>query len=519
MSSQADTPQYPLRFNDSEVKGGFTVVFIVWHSLAVLAGGHILADAFSREWSVQLANIVPGTTDRVSTVTSGVLDRIFHIRTKHASGTFKLAFLASLAFMALTQLAPGTISAATTIISVPTTFPVARQVSQIDNSNFQQFLTTIERANLIVRLEKIELTPFGFKLPANTLISLLPPRDKFNETLEYNTDIVEFHHNCRWEAPSIVNASDLSISAAGQIWSTQLILGGQDQTRAGMPHNTQMMDVLMTLVFSGSSISPLSLTTVPIMMNTSTSAYLFIGGNSSFFNSTTSPRARFAINLDNLPATYMEQGVGVTRSSDIPLVGPLATVLLCDAQPKISGGRVRLDIDGTVNVMSSGQPSDGSFPLTAANLIFSNAFQDTLVELEFLEVFNLVNNVAADMFMTNSSVDWSVAEDIAPLDVVSINENVDTFMSSAAKAFIDGYRKVGTSAEPTFDLASVPGLMEEQQLALTTSKELLIVTVVLDVIITALLFTLVRSASTWKGYPLNLANFFRLLEEGYTQER
>ena len=254
-------------------------------------------------------------------------------------------------------------------------------------------------------------------------------------------------------------------------------------------------------------------------MNTSTSAYLFIGGNSSFFNSTTSPRARFAINLDNLPATYMEQGVGVTRSSDIPLVGPLATVLLCDAQPKISGGRVRLDIDGTVNVMSSGQPSDGSFPLTAANLIFSNAFQDTLVELEFLEVFNLVNNVAADMFMTNSSVDWSVAEDIAPLDVVSINENVDTFMSSAAKAFIDGYRKVGTSAEPTFDLASVPGLMEEQQLALTTSKELLIVTVVLDVIITALLFTLVRSASTWKGYPLNLANFFRLLEEGYTQER
>ena len=231
----------PLRFNDSEVKGGFTVVFIVWHSLAVLAGGHILADAFSREWSVQLANIVPGTTDRVSTVTSGVLDRIFHIRTKHASGTFKLAFLASLAFMALTQLAPGTISAATTIISVPTTFPVARQVSQIDNSNFQQFLTTIERANLIVRLEKIELTPFGFKLPANTLMSLPPPSSDSNRTLEYNTDIVEFHHNCHWEAPSIVNASGLSISAAGQIWSTELILGGQGQARAGMLHDMQMM--------------------------------------------------------------------------------------------------------------------------------------------------------------------------------------------------------------------------------------------------------------------------------------
>jgi len=230
-----------LRFSDSEVKGGFTVVFIVWHSLAVLAGGHILADAFSREWSVQLANIVPGTTDRVSTVTSGVLDRIFHIMTKHASGTFKLAFLASLAFMALTQLAPGTINASTTIISVPTTVPVARQVSQIDNNNLQQFFTTMERANLIVRLEKIELTPFGFKLPANTLMSLPPPRDKFNETLAYNTDIVEFHHNCRWEAPSIVNTSSLSIYAAGKIWSTDVIFGNQGQTRPGMLHDRQMM--------------------------------------------------------------------------------------------------------------------------------------------------------------------------------------------------------------------------------------------------------------------------------------
>jgi len=280
-----------------------------------------------------------------------------------------------------------------------------------------------------------------------------------------------------------------------------------------------MMDVLTTLLFSGSSISPLYLTTVPIMMNTSTSAYLFIGGNSSFHDNTTSPAARFAINLDNLPATYMEQGVGVIRGSDIRVVGPLASVLLCDAQPKISRGHVRLENDGSVNITSSGQPSDGSFPSTTANLIFSNAFQDALVELEVFEVLNLVNNIAADMFMTNSSIDWNNAEDIAPLDLPSINKSVDDFMSSAAKAFIDGYRKVGTSAEPTFDLASVPGLMEEQQLALTTSKELLIVTVVLDVIITALSFTLVRSASTWKGYPLNLANFFRLLEEGYTQER
>ena len=174
------------------------------------------------------------------------------------------------------------------------------------------------------------------------------------------------------------------------------------------------------------------------MMNTSTSAYLFTGGNSSFYNSTTSPRSRFAINLDDLPAAFVEQGVGVTRASDILLVAPLASVLLCDAQPKISGGHVRLQNDGTVNVIFSGQPPNGSFPSTVANLIFSNAFQDALVELEFFEVANFVNNITADMFMTNNSTDWNNAQDIAPFDIPSINKNVDAFMSSVAKAFING---------------------------------------------------------------------------------
>ena len=227
-----------LGFSDSKIKGSFTIIFIVWHSLAVFAGGKIAIDAFSREWSVQSEHMVPGTTDRVSTIDSGLIDRTSHSVSKHASSTFRFAFLASLALMALGQLAPGTISI--TAIAVPVAVPVARQISQINN-NVQQFLTATTRANLIVRLERLELTPFGFKLPANTLMSLPPPSSQSNRTLEYNTDIVEFHHSCRWEAPSIVSETGLSISAAGQIWSTDLILGSQGQTRAGMFHNRQLM--------------------------------------------------------------------------------------------------------------------------------------------------------------------------------------------------------------------------------------------------------------------------------------
>jgi len=95
--------------------------------------------------------------------------------------------------MVLVHLAPGTIS--TMAIAVPTVVPVARQVFQINNDNSKQFFITMERANLIIRLEKLELAPYGLKVPANTLISLPPPPYIFNKTLEYNTDIVEFHHN------------------------------------------------------------------------------------------------------------------------------------------------------------------------------------------------------------------------------------------------------------------------------------------------------------------------------------
>ena len=236
------------------------------------------------------------------------------------------------------------------------------------------------------------------------------------------------------------------------------------------------------------------------------------------FCDNTSGISRFAINLDNLPATFVEQGVGIITESGRQIFGPLASILLCDPQPQISGGRVRLQNDGSVSVISSGQPPDGSFPSSAANLIFLNALQGALSEPETLDSTNLINTIAADMFMNKNPVEWDYAQDIAPLDIPSINQNMDDFMSSAAKAFIDGYRK-GESANATFDSASIPGLGEEQRLALTTSKELFIVTVVLDVIITTLLCTLVQSAPTWKGYSLNFANVFRLLSEGYTKER
>ena len=227
----------PLTFglSNSKIKGGFAVIFIVWHSLAVFAGGNITIHAFSREWSVQSKHMVPGTTDRVSTIDSGWLERTSHCLSKHASSTFRLAFLASLSLMVLGQLAPGTMS--TTMITALITVQVGQQISAVNSADeIAQLLDSATRATLIIKQEKIGLTQFGFRLPANTMMSL-PPSNESHRTPEYNTDIAEFRYNCRWEAPSIVSETDLFISAAGQIWSTDLILGGQGRTRAGMLHD------------------------------------------------------------------------------------------------------------------------------------------------------------------------------------------------------------------------------------------------------------------------------------------
>ncbi|KAF7778445.1 hypothetical protein Agabi119p4_2790 [Agaricus bisporus var. burnettii] len=498
-----------LNLTDAEVKGGFTVVFVVWQSIAILMGAYFAADAFSREWSFQLAHIAPGTADRnslgaidrVSTMTSGFIDRTSHLLFNKPSGTFKLAFLASISFVALSSLAPGTINAATTLIDSPITLPIGRLLSHVTDDEFQEVLTAQGRANLILRLEMIEHSPFGFNLEPN-MLTAVPRVDlaSFNGTIEYNSDVVEFHHDCHWEAPQFFNSSEggVIVSAADQQWFGATVGTG--------PINL------------GSSVGPLSLTTFPIMEAVGTSAFIFSGGNTSIPIPQSNPPTPFAIDLGSLPTTFSASGAGLNINSN-SLYAPLSSVLICDARPEISGGRIRITNDGTLKVIASGQTPIGNIPRSAANLIFTNAFQVALLETEALATRNVVNNVASIMFMANSStVDWNTARNIRPLDLPSINQNMDTFMLSAAKAYIDGYTKNGTSLVVDFDLDNVSAMGQQQTYALSTSKGLFIATVALIGIATLLVFAIFTSLQKRERLPFELNNVFTALsEEGGTR--
>jgi hypothetical protein len=134
----------------------------------------------------------------------------------------------------------------------------------------------------------------------------------------------------------------------------------------------------------------------------------------------------------------------------------------------------------------------GNIPQSAVNLIFTDALGDALFETE-IGATNFVNPPASKLFMKNSSsVDWNTAQGIRPLDLPSINQNMDTFMLSAAKAYIDGYTRNESSNIVIFNLQNVMALKHEERFALTTSKPQFIATVVLVTIVTVLLCILCR---------------------------
>jgi hypothetical protein len=46
--------------------------------------------------------------------------------------------------------------------------------------------------------------------------------------IEYNSDIIEFHHDCHWEAPQFSNISGtIVVASAGQQWLGATVRSGQ----------------------------------------------------------------------------------------------------------------------------------------------------------------------------------------------------------------------------------------------------------------------------------------------------
>lgn len=196
----------------AEVKGGFTVIFILWHTLAIFLPSDALSFAFSSEWSLQHAKtgrLVPGTTDRVSRLTSGNDDRTRYFLTSYASMTFRCAFLAFLVSAALNSFAPGSLAVSKIIvtISIPMNVADIRMVNSSqsdDNENQMDFLQ--DRANSLVELERHEGSVFKYSMEPNWLMAW-PDENTIDPSVVgnvvYPTDVVHFNYSCEWRVPEM----------------------------------------------------------------------------------------------------------------------------------------------------------------------------------------------------------------------------------------------------------------------------------------------------------------------------
>lgn len=227
------------------------------------------------------------------------------------------------------------------------------------------------------------------------------------------------------------------------------------------------------------------------------SAFLFLGGNWTLtLNRTSNGPDRIASIID-LTGLSTYASLGFTSNSTAPedknFIGPpLASILICDPQMNVSGGQVTLYQNRSLLVTSANRSAVGNIPIPAARVLLSQSLLEAIsVREPYGDTSTSINYIAASLFMSDPTIDdTSRPFGIPPLKLDAINQKMDIFLASAAKAYTDGYRSAGQLSLGDFRTISVAAMGQRQRLKLITSRPLWITTigiVLLTVILTALL--------------------------------
>lgn len=205
-----------------EAKGGFTVLFILWQTIAVFPLQHIILCIFSHEWSIQWSRTKtplrdPNRIDQASVLTATAPERIRYLIRGHSSNSFKLAFATSLVLLGLVKLGPGAIGVAPVRQNrrVPVIMGKLSLTSQVPTATLSLVL---QRAQMIVGLEQLGSSSYGFEVPSNYIIGW-PSQDSRNigAEMSYPSDVVKFNYTCGWEAPVLTGEKNI-MNGGGIRW-------------------------------------------------------------------------------------------------------------------------------------------------------------------------------------------------------------------------------------------------------------------------------------------------------------
>ncbi|TFK39642.1 hypothetical protein BDQ12DRAFT_722479 [Crucibulum laeve] len=479
-------------------KGALTITFIIWQTLAVVCAQDIILHIFSDEWSAQLSSrglLEPGITDQVSTLTSGMLQRIQFFFTGGATLLYRVALVAHLALLGLGGLAPGSMSVSYIILDTSMSLNVS-ELTISSRPDTDDSRLAIQRAAMVVHLEQMENISYGFDVePPNSVFGWPPLSTRnSNSTIRYPTSVVKFSHSCSWEVPTPYPGLNIPAWNVGGVswrpWSTYL---NDSRTLNSV---TGIIPLYQTLTYDARS------------------AYLFVGGNATY--RPVNPVSTNIVALDGIPTAYNASGFvldGVSHNFS----APLASVLLCDPKPQISGGTVQLTRDNTLQVISSTQLSQQNMPNAAMQSMFAQGLLDATNNQEYyIDPEIHVNSVAGQIFMTYPSMGWKAVGQryVQPLAINDIEGNLDRFMLSASKVYASGYSPNQDSlSDNSFSYSLVKALRQDEKMALVTNKGLIIITIVLVMAALILLILLYRLSMSKSRVPFDLRSILKILQE------
>lgn len=196
----------PCSFSSSSTlpKATFTIIFIIWQTLANMSAQNIVAHGFSSKWSILLAKtrkLAPGYTDVVSTVMSSFLDSSWYFFGWSCSPFYHFSFITFLMLIALTGLAPSSINVESMQQFKPST---------VEITNFSVFGggdgvldNLIIWTQLVVEHELRENTTFKFTTQEHVIVGW--PNIEVGQLsgdIKFPSDVLLYNMTCWWEAPS-----------------------------------------------------------------------------------------------------------------------------------------------------------------------------------------------------------------------------------------------------------------------------------------------------------------------------
>ncbi|KAF9442407.1 hypothetical protein P691DRAFT_779430 [Macrolepiota fuliginosa MF-IS2] len=457
---------FPENISPSEAKSAFTVLFIVWHALAIAAAKDILLFVFSAEWMAQYertGRLESQKTDRVSKLTTGILGQTQHFLSRTATTQYRLAMVLVGLFMSLGSMGPGAVVVNTVPVDVPinigvanVTFPYYFNTTEDYKLNNTWMLDT--RANSILRLELFEKMAFGFESSDNLMIPW--PSKQFNASssrIVYQSDVLSFDFNCTWYKPTVWKYSTDPERIFWQAWDKVFIMEAISEAFVPM--------VTWPTTFFGSS-------------------WIF----AAYDTNSSSPNAP-GLDLSGLPTTSRDELEPKLNGSGFA-VPQTVTALVCDPQIDVYTAQVTLD-KGILHAVRSDHPPVGNID---SRKILRDLYISDLIPSLAYNFPDSIYGISSSMFSSVARLLLFCSEDspcntsFKPFPIPEINNNMNRFFRSASKASLDGYNgtrpDIDTLSIPNFNTFTTPAVGQADKMALVASKPFFVALIIIISLVT-----------------------------------